>query len=462
MEEVIESIVKGPFTLTPENVYHIPSKPLGALRVAGMVMVSLLAGCAVETEYVVNTIADVSDANPGDGTCAGGGGNVCSVRAAIEETNTHPAGELVRITIPEGVHELTGDPLHLTHDSVIIRGAGREATVVQQTSSGSNVLRITGPDDILVEALTLTGGGLTGIGPGGQAGGGVFVDGAGYRVTLDECRISNNNAAWLGGGIYAQGNGILNVLNCVVEENDSTGDGCVSGGGVSGGGGIATNGPTLSLIQSEVRDNCGSNGGGIRLIGGVNHLILRSTIAGNGSATQGGGLHASGGAAGRIEDSTIAENSGPGVAGVYVSGSGFSIINVTIAGNAGNAGNQSFLAETGGILSTNSALVGLTNTVIADNDGLIDDCSGPFLSGGGNFFGEDDASCTFAEGPSDILNGGDPDLGALGLNGGATRTMVPNANSPLVDNGTTGCAPIDQRNSEAPAGGGCDIGAVER
>ena len=210
MEEVIESIVKGPFTLTPENVYHIPSKPLGALRAAGMVLVSLLAGCAVETEYVVNTIADVSDANPGDGTCAGGGGNVCSVRAAIEETNTHPEGELVRITIPEGVYELNAEALDLTHDSVIIRGAGRDRTVVRQTGTGSNVLNITGPDDILVEGLTLTGGRVSTI----ASGGGVFVDGAGYRVTFDDCRINDNYAGWLGGGIFADGNGVLNVLNC--------------------------------------------------------------------------------------------------------------------------------------------------------------------------------------------------------------------------------------------------------
>ena len=47
----------------------------------------------------------------------------------------------------------------------------------------------------------------------------------------------------------------LNILNCVVQDNDSTGAGCTSGGGQSGDGGIMVNGPALTPFRSEVRDN---------------------------------------------------------------------------------------------------------------------------------------------------------------------------------------------------------------
>ena len=80
-----------------------------------------------------------------------------------------------------------------------------------------------------------------------------------------------------------------------------------------------TNGPRLTLFRSEVRDNCGSNGGGVRIHGGTDHLILLSTVAGNGAATRAGGLYIQNGG-GRIEDSTIAENSGPEAGGILISG----------------------------------------------------------------------------------------------------------------------------------------------
>lgn len=416
----------------------------------------LVAACAAPTQYLVNTTSDFSDTNLGDHTCAGRG-SLCSLRAAIEETNTHQAGDAVRIVVPAGTYDLNGE-LSLTHDKVTLVGDDRDTTIIRQTQSGGRVFTITTSGNIWIGRVTLRDG-RTGT-PG--YGGAILIDGNGsHSLTLSECRIANNRAGFWGGGVYAQGaNGGLNILNCVVQDNDSTGDGCTSGGGQSGGGGIMVNGPTLTLFRSEVRDNCGSNGGGVRINGGLNHLILQSTIAGNGAATRAGGLMMVN-TGGRIEDSTIAENTGPEAGGVFISGgTTIEISSVTIVGNT-SLSTTAGPKGAGGILSTNGAPVLLQNTVIAANIGDPSDCSGELFSSGGNFVGTLENACKFAASGGDVLDGGSPGLGALTSGIGPTRYMLPNPNSPVVNAGASGCGPTDQRGEPAPVGA-CDIGAVER
>ena len=68
----------------------------------------LVPACASPTEYLVNTTSDFSDTNLGDHTCAGRA-NLCSLRAAIEETNTHQAGDAVLVVVPAGTYDLNGE-----------------------------------------------------------------------------------------------------------------------------------------------------------------------------------------------------------------------------------------------------------------------------------------------------------------------------------------------------------------
>ena len=44
--------------------------------------------------FIVNSTADTSDANPGDGACADGAG-ACTLRAAIEETNARAGADTI-------------------------------------------------------------------------------------------------------------------------------------------------------------------------------------------------------------------------------------------------------------------------------------------------------------------------------------------------------------------------------
>jgi hypothetical protein len=58
----------------------------------------------------------------------------------------------------------------------------------------------------------------------------------------------------------------------------------------------------------------------------------------------------------------------------------------------------------------------------------------------------------------------DPRLGALAVNGGPTRTHALLAGSPAIDAAGGDPCPTDrdQRNTERPQGGACDVGAFER
>ena len=100
----------------------------------------LVAACAVPVQYVVNTTSDLPDVNPGDRVCAGRS-NLCSLRAAVEETNTHSPGDAVRIALPGGTYELNG-ALALTHDTVTVSGEDRDTTIIHQAQSGERVLTI--------------------------------------------------------------------------------------------------------------------------------------------------------------------------------------------------------------------------------------------------------------------------------------------------------------------------------
>ena len=103
--------------------------------------------------------------------------------------------------------------------------------------------------------------------------------------------------------------------------------------------------------------------------------------------------------------------------------------------------------------------VTLVNSIVAGNCSLESD--GSVVSGGGNLESPGDG-CGLDQGddqPSVV----DPLLGALGDNGGPTRTIRPEAGSPALDlAAAAGCLATDQRGGDRDPGGlACDRGAVE-
>ena len=135
----------------------------------------------------------------------------------------------------------------------------------------------------------------------------------------------------------------------------------------------------------------------------------------------------------------------------------------------------------GGVFIEGAASLGgspdFRNTVIAGNTAPADpDCSGSADSLGFNLVGVGGGCFDFTAAHQDLVGTAaaplNPQIAALGDNGGPTPTHLPAAASPAVNagnpaapgSGGAACQPIDQRGADRPGTPGtrCDIGSVER
>jgi CSLREA domain-containing protein len=119
--------------------FHLGRRSLATALAAGSVVL-VLPGAASAKSFVftVNTSADSHDATPGNRICANSSGR-CSLRAAIEESNTLPAGTSVTVTVPAGTYQLSLGALAIAHNAITIKGAGAANTTVRQSGSGAAV-----------------------------------------------------------------------------------------------------------------------------------------------------------------------------------------------------------------------------------------------------------------------------------------------------------------------------------
>jgi len=224
---------------------------------------------------------------------------------------------------------------------------------------------------------------------------------------------------------------------------------------VSGGATVQNYG-TLRIKDSTFSGNAntatdfGGDGGAIAH-DGTSLVVEASTFVGNSAGRHGAAIFSK--APLTIENATFtANNAAGGGAAVYQTGSGSSSIDhATIAGNTAVFG--------GGIYKEGSASATLTisRSIIADNTG--GNCDGVLLTGGYNLW-SGSTGCGFT-GPGD--GSGDPQLGALAANGGATQTRMPGSGSVAINRIPSGQCSLhaDQRGGGRPSGAGCDSGSVE-
>lgn len=236
--------------------------------------------------FTVNSLADATDATPGDGICeTAGGNNSCTLRAAIQESNALsgtdtivlPAGTYL-LTIP-GMDEnaaATGD-LDIT-EAVVINGAGRDTTTVDG-SDLDRVFHLLLPADEIgqLSGLTIQQGD-----PHFTPGGGIFVQTG--RLSLADARLIDNFSGQ-GGGLY--NGGVVTMTNTIVQDNI----------GPEGGGLYSAESSSLTIRESQIITNGAGHGGGLYLNQDIIFgdapavTIMSTTIAYNG-ATYGGGIYA--------------------------------------------------------------------------------------------------------------------------------------------------------------------------
>jgi hypothetical protein len=325
----------------------------------------------VSKPMVINTTADGTDWNPGDGYCeTSPGNNTCTLRAYIQEANVRPGAATV--FLPAGQYNLTivgaaedngvtGD-LDILDDLTII-GANSATTVIDGNQI-DRVFHMIGVKS-LISNVTVTNGDPNDV---YGHGGGIFNDRYtttyyGGPLTLDNVIIGSNTASnGLGGGIFSYGP--LTVTNSIISHNTAL-----------GGGGIRST--ETSLIHATTVHN--NSGGGIY----ADRIILTDSVLDNNTTMSqhggeaGGGLHIRGSAT--LDKCTISNNvlsDGQG-GGIYIGqGASVTIRRCRILNNA--ALGSSSLNQGGGIYNESRETVTILDTTIQGNIAAY--------SGGGIFY----------------------------------------------------------------------------
>jgi predicted outer membrane repeat protein len=315
-------------------------------------------------------------------------------------------------------------------------------------ADGGGGLYLTAPSVVAITATQITSN--TALNPG-SPGGGIQNYGA---LTLAGGSLSGNAAS--GGGGLSNQRGATATLGAVSLSGNSTSF-------VSAGGAIFNLG-TLTLTNISLIDNLAPSGygGGLANFRGATATVVNSTFTGN-QAGLGGGIQND--AALTLLNDTFSGNMATLYWGGGLHGGPTSVIaltNVTFGSNSAVLGGGAIAFDA---LSIDSLT--LKNTLMADslaggNCYVVPGSARGLTSAGFNL--SDDASCA-----ADFHKAGDQNnqparLWPLANNGGLgfTATFLPQHDSLAIDHGAgLGCPAADQRGQPRPAGGACDIGAVE-
>jgi hypothetical protein len=214
--------------------------------------------------FVVNSLTD----DVGSAACDGN--EPCSLRSAIDQTNSLGAGDITvdttqfsgsapwTTTLTNGVLELTSNT-HITGPGAAqLSVSGNNASPVFQVDLGSVAT---------INSLTITQGNSS------TNGGGIYNAGG---LTVSDVVITGNSATLNGGGIY-------NTSGLAL--NDST----VSGNTAGGNGGGLDNAGVLYVTQDTVAGNTASDGSGIENETAGTTKMTQSTVSGNSATSQNGG-----------------------------------------------------------------------------------------------------------------------------------------------------------------------------
>lgn len=260
---------------------------------AGAALALLTAGLApmspaAAASFTVNSSGDAGDANAGNGVCATAG-NVCTLRAAIQEANSLPGSDVISIApVTIGL----ASELPAVSSNISIQGAGARGTILTG-NGGVHRMFVVAAGNVTVSGLTITG--VTG------GAGSLGLAQSGGTVTLDKVRVTGISAVGAGAtyGPVSATSGTLTVRDSEISGNTTT-----STGGTAWGGAIALYSATATVINSTLVDNIvtgptGAHGAGIWAGQDSVVSVTSSTIAGNSRVGPGYGgaiFHNSGGA----------------------------------------------------------------------------------------------------------------------------------------------------------------------
>lgn len=289
-----------------------------------------------------------------------------------------------------------------------------------------------------------------------NATGGNFVN-----LTITSSRVSGNRTTGSGGGVCAQGSTNLAVTDSVIAANRA---------GDTAGGILSEH--NLTIERSDISGNVAAqHGGGVVAMSAI---VAESTFSGNvagspsSTAAQGGALVVSGYSA--IRTSTFSGNTAGDAAAIAATGADFLEVNgVTIAANTARAAGGAAVR-----FASSSTADRIENTILDGNTPRNCPTAAGWQITSEGYNLASDATCPL--GATGDRTDVSARLGALGPNGGPTRTHALLPGSPAIDRGNNvRCAARDQRGISVAGGIGtsrqidgdgngtavCDIGAFE-
>jgi hypothetical protein len=485
--------------------------------VRGLVILFFIAGCAPQPVPNVTNLWYVSPAGNDNNTCQNLNSPCLHIATALERAAD---GNIIYLAAGTYTENL------VIQKSITISGKGSDSTFLDGVVGSviqignyegmSVVPPMTGPSTL---AVSLTG--FT-IEKGVAIDDAQAVYGAGLLITDGTVTLTDiqlfQNIARFGGGMFVCNQCVVTATGLKVRGNQAVGT-----AGDNSGGGILSSG-SLSLTDSLIEMNTAEkNGGGI--VAGLNLTLNRVQIIHNLAGISGGGIfHVNGDAtltnvdfqsneaqfgAGMlnigigtvlIQNSDFLGNKAGNFGGALanMTRSHLTMVNDTLSGNqAGGFGggigngfpadfpsysvtehetailnaynltiayNQAPASAGGGLYTLDNGQSNFINTLFVEN--TAENCVGA-VTGDGNML--TDASCSF-DGP-DNYYGVNPLIDpSLNTNGGVTLSHALLPNSPAIDAGVDGPAPIpteDQRGKHRPQNGDgygearIDIGAYE-
>ncbi len=283
--------------------------------------------------------------------------------------------------------------------------------------------------------------------------GGAITVGQFGTALISGSTISDNDALIGGGGIYSQGNSVVDWHALTIVDSTITGNSVQVGGGAIQ---VAAR-HEVRIYDSTLSGNSASRGGaieneGILLVEGS---TLNSNVALDGDYAdgEGGAIVALAGSQTTITNSTLSDNTGDSGGAIHNHDGAVSVASTTITQNEATG--------SGGGVAVQLGTFDFVNTIVAENTASTNpdgwnQPSATVFSGGHNLVGIVDG-LLFTPAVGDLIGTAtmplDPQLGPLQANGGPTWTHALTPASPAVEAGDNVAAAAlanDQRGAGFP------------
>ena len=357
------------------TAWYIATGAALALIVSLLALTSASDSEAIVT-YAVNSTLDEPDA-ANDGLCMSTPSGVCSVRAAVMQTNQLPGKDIM--DVPAGFYQLTiagsGEDFAATGDLDILDDVKIDGASGIATIDGGDLDRVFDIDPITnnldVEIYDIRV--QDGLAPGATTGGGIDTHDQDTLVHIERSFFDSNGTALNGGGLHSRSQ--LTLIDVEFRENAA-----------DDGGGLYLDGPSATMNNVRFFDNgAADSGGGLVSNGGI-AALTDGIFSGNIAGVRGGAIktHTPFSLDGAMLDHNFADLGGA----VYSStGSATTINQATFDNNEADYGgavynvdevaiNHSLLTSNfanidgGGILNSGFGITELRNVTISGNEAV--------------------------------------------------------------------------------------------